>query len=107
MLLLQKTASGQHHFTYEGECGVNGVSQTVSFSLAEVLESYLESDGTGMVRDQGLMEIQAIDPEVSNAEFLDVLPAQGVPEQWRVTITSTDPTARIRVRLHLPHSLSR
>ncbi|MCP4244677.1 MAG: hypothetical protein GY772_29390 [bacterium] len=108
MPILTKTASGQHHFTYEGPCEVaGGVPATLSFSLAEVLPSYRERDGNGLVRDQGLMEIQALDPEVTEAEFLDILPIQGVPEEWRVTITSTDANARIRVRLHLPHSLSR
>ncbi len=107
MPILTKTASGQHHFTYEGPCGVVGGLQPVSFSLAEVLLSYRETDGRGMVRDQGLMEIQALDPEVTEAEFLDILPIQGVPEEWRVVLTSTDADARIRVRLHLPHSISR
>lgn len=107
MPILNKTPSGQHHFTYEGPCGVSGVDQIVSFSLEEVYDYYLQNDGQGLVRDQGLMEIQALSAGVTNADFLDILPAEGLPEEWRVKVSSNDENATIRVRLHLPHSISR
>jgi hypothetical protein len=107
MPVLNKTASGQHHFTYEGPCGVSGVDQIVSFSLEEVYSAYLQNDGDALVRDQGLMEIQALSAGIAHADFLDILPAEGVPEEWRVKVSSDSENATIRVRLHLPHSISR
>lgn len=107
-LPLTRTAGGQHHFTYEGPCGVSGVAQVQSFSLSEVDPTYLRDDGNILVREQGLMEVQALDPAITAVDFSEVWPpAPAIPQEWRVTITSPDANAQMRVRLHLPHSIAR